>query len=142
MPQEQGVFHPCPGKSCSPESEACLLFSKLIRFIFNLNARPARQLAHRAPLHGNHQPRMLDLARDVMQLHVYLVLHGRNHPAGIYSLLPDSDHTCSHDVTRALKNKKPLKTVRPDCKALTQILFMVITGKQHTKLQTCICSHS
>ena len=40
------------------------------------------------------------------------------------------------------KNKKPLKTVRPDCKALTQILFfMVITGKQHTKLQTCICSH-
>ena len=38
-------------------------------------------------------------------------------------------------------NKKPLKTVRPDCKAPTQILFMVITGKQHTKLQTCICSH-
>ena len=42
-------------------------------------------------------------ARDVTQLHVYLVLHGRNHPAGNYSLLPDSEHTRagSHDVTRA-----------------------------------------
>ena len=45
---------------------------------------------------------------DVMQLHVYLVPHGRNHPAGIYSLLPDSNHTCSHDVPRALKKKTNL----------------------------------
>ena len=34
---------------------------------------------------------------------MYLVPHGRNHPAGIHSLLPDPEHTCSHDVTRALK---------------------------------------
>ena len=32
---------------------------------------------------------------------MYLVPHGRHHPAGIYSLLPDPDHTCSHDVTCA-----------------------------------------
>ena len=49
---------------------------------------------------------MLDLARDVMQLPCTSSLHGRHHPAGIYSLLPDSDNTCSHDVTRALKKKK------------------------------------
>ena len=55
---------------------------------------PARQLAPRAPLHGNYQPRMLDLARDVMQLLSTSSLHGRNHPAGNYSLLPDSNHTC------------------------------------------------
>ena len=60
--------------------------------------------SHIAHLRGNYQPRTLDLARDIMQLHVYLVPHGRNHPAGNYSLLPDSNpHTCSHDVTRALK---------------------------------------
>ena len=47
----------------------------------------------------NSQPRTLHLARDVMQLHVYLVPHGRHHPAGIQPLLPDSDYTCSHDVT-------------------------------------------
>ena len=51
------------------------LFSKLIRL--NLNARPARQLAHRAPVHGNYpraSARQLSAAqagpaRDVMQLH-------------------------------------------------------------------------
>ena len=47
-----------------------------------------------APLRGNYQPRRLDLTRDVMQLPVYLVPYGRNHPAGNYSLLPDSKHTC------------------------------------------------
>ena len=65
--------------------------------------RIQRGNSHIALLHGNYQPRTLDLARDVMQLHVYLVPYGQHHPAGIYSLLPDSDHTCSHDVTRALK---------------------------------------
>ena len=80
--------------------------SELIRLL-NLNrAVPAQQLAVRALLHGNYQPRMLDFARDVMQLHMYLVPHGRYHPAGLHSLLPDSNHTCSHDVTRALKKKK------------------------------------
>ena len=59
--------------------------------------------SHLALLRGNSPPRTLDLARDVMQLHMYLVPHGRNHPAGFYSLLPDSDHTCSHDITCALK---------------------------------------
>ena len=61
--------------------------------------RIQRGNSHVALLHGNYQPRTLDLSRDVMQLHVYLVPHGRHHPAGIYSLLPDSDYTCSHDVT-------------------------------------------
>ena len=42
-----------------------------------------------AHLRGNYQPRMLDFARDVMQLPVYLIPHGRNQPAGFYSLLPD-----------------------------------------------------
>ena len=57
------------------------------------------QFAH---LRGNYQPRTLDLARDVMQLHMYLVLHGRHHPAGLYSLLPDPNTRAgSHDVTRA-----------------------------------------
>ena len=36
-----------------------------------------------ALLHGNSQPRTLDLARDVMQLHMHLVPHERHHPAGI-----------------------------------------------------------
>ena len=63
--------------------------------------RVQRGNSHLAPLRGNYQPRMLDLARDVMQLHMYLIPYGRNHPAGIHSLLPDSNHTCSHDVTRA-----------------------------------------
>ena len=43
--------------------------------------------------------RTLHLARDVMQLPAYVVPHGRHHPAGIQPLLPDSNHTCSHDVT-------------------------------------------
>jgi len=34
-------------------------------------------------------------------------LHGRHHPAGIYSLLPDSDHMCSHDVTLRIPKSKP-----------------------------------
>ena len=78
-----------------------------INSLLNLNcASPARQLTHRASLHGNSQPRTLDLARDVMQPHMYLVPHGLNHPAGIHSLLLDPDYTCSHDVTRALKKKQ------------------------------------
>ena len=44
------------------------------------------QFAH---LRGNYQPRMLDLTRDVMQLPCPSSLHGRHHPAGNYSLLPD-----------------------------------------------------
>ena len=57
------------------------------------------QFAH---LRGNYQPRMLDFARYVMQLHAYLVPRGRNHPAGNYSLLPDPNTRAgSHDVTRA-----------------------------------------
>ena len=57
--------------------------------------RVQRGNSHLAHLRSNYQPRMLDLARDVMQLPVYLVPYGRNHPAGNYSLLPDSNpHTC------------------------------------------------
>ena len=82
------------------------MFSKFIHFKFKM--RIQRGNSHVALLHGNYQPRTLDLARDVMQLHVYLVPYGRHHPAGIYSLLPDSDHTCSHDVTRALKKQTNL----------------------------------
>ena len=69
--------------------------------------RIQRGNSHLVLLHGNYQPRTLDLARDVMQLPCTSSLLGRHHPAGIYSLLPDSDHTCSHDVTRALKKNKP-----------------------------------
>ena len=69
--------------------------------------RIQRGNSHLTLLRGNYQPRTLDLARDIMQLHVYLGPLGRHHPAGNYSLLPDPNHTCSHDVTRTLKKKKP-----------------------------------
>ena len=36
---------------------------------------------------------------------MYLVPHGRHHPAGFHSLLPDSDHTCSHDVTLRIQKQ-------------------------------------
>ena len=68
-------------------------------FFFFFNAQLQRGNSHLAHLRGNSQPRTLDLARDVMQLHCTSSLHGRHHPAGIHSLLPDSDYTCSHDVT-------------------------------------------
>ena len=69
--------------------------------------RVQRGNSHLAHLRSNYQPRMLDLARDVMQLLCTSSLHGRNHPAGNYSLLPDPNTRAgSHDVTRALKKKQ------------------------------------
>ena len=93
MPQNRGSFTPAPGILFT-RKRGLRLFS-----IFFSHAQLQRgnpQLVHQR---GNSQSRTLDLARDVMQPHVYLFPHGRPHPAGIYSLLPDPDHTCSHDVT-------------------------------------------
>ena len=64
----------------------------------------------RASLHGNAQPHLLDLPVTSCSCPCTSSLHGRNHPAGNYSLLPVPHHTCSHDVTRALKKKKTSQT--------------------------------
>ena len=92
MPRNRGSFTPAQGILFT-RKRGLPLFSKKI-FFFNF-AQHQRGNSHLAHLRGNSQPRTLDLARDVMQLHVYLVPHGRHHPAGIHSLLPDSDYTCS-----------------------------------------------
>ena len=65
---------------------------------------PARQLAPRAPLHGNYQPRMLDLARDVMQLPCTSSHMDGTIRQGITpSCRTPTTRAGSHDVTRALK---------------------------------------
>ena len=70
--------------------------------IFNLNARPAQQLAHRAPLHGNYQPRMLDLTRDVRQLQCTSSLMDGTIRQGITpSCRTPTTRAGSHEVTRA-----------------------------------------
>ena len=66
----------------------------------------------RASLHGNAQPRTLDLARDVMQLHMVLVPLGRNPPAGNYSLLPDPAPHVQAAMT-SLAHKKKNKPRNP-----------------------------
>ena len=48
-------------------------------------------------------------------------------PAGT----PQENNSRTRPLGMSLENKKPLKTVRPDCKALTQILFMVIYTLTH-----------
>ena len=108
MPQTGG-FSPLPRESCSPESEACFfLFSELIR-LFKFDCASQRGNSHVALLHGNYQPRTLDLARDIMQLHVYLVPRGRNHLAGNYSLLPDpAPHVQAAMASLAHKKKTNL----------------------------------
>ena len=100
-----GGLSPLTWESCSPESEAC--FSSPIRFFYLIFAQFQRGNSRLALLRGNSQPRTLDLARDVMQLHCTSSLHGRHHPAGIRSLLPDPDYTCSHDVTLRIPKCNP-----------------------------------
>ena len=68
--------------------------------------------SHLAHLRGNYQPRTLDLARDVMQLPVYLVPHGRNHPAGNYSLLPDPAPHVQAAMTSLARKKKTNLAIR------------------------------
>ena len=98
----KGVFHPLPGNPVHPKAR--LAFVLQFVFFFLSHSTSAATRSSRT-LHGNSRPRASDLARDVMQLHVYLVPHGRHHPAGIYSLLPDSDYTCSHDVTLCIQKQ-------------------------------------
>ena len=93
MPK-QGGLSPLTWESCSPESEACFC-SPIFFFYLRSTSAATRSL------------RTLHLARDVMQLHVYLVPHGRHNLAGIHSLLPDPDYTCSHDVTLRIPKSKP-----------------------------------
>ena len=87
MPK-QGGLSPLTWESCSPESEAC--FCSPIFLFFPIT---------RSTCTATRSSRTLHLARDVIQLLAYLVPRGRHHPAGIHSLLPDSNHTCSHDIT-------------------------------------------
>ena len=70
---------------------------------------PARLLAVRAPLHGNYQPCLLDLARDIMQLHCTSSLMDGTIRQGITpSCRTPNTRAGSHDVTRALKKKTNL----------------------------------
>ena len=69
----------------------------LFFFFFKLRSTSAatRNSRTSAAIHGS---RTLHLARDVMQLLVYLVPTDGTIRQG-FTLLPDSNHTCSHDVT-------------------------------------------
>ena len=85
MPKTGG-FSPLPWGILFTRKRGLLLFSKLIRFL-NLNAHLQRGNSHLALLHSNFQPRTLDLARDVMQPHVYRV-PSWTAPSGRVSLPP------------------------------------------------------
>ena len=94
MPQSRGSFTPYLG----------ILFTRkrgllLLNFFFFLILRSTSA--------ATRSSRTLHFAHDVMQLHVSLIPHGRHHPAGIQPLLPDSDYTCSHDVTLRIPKSKP-----------------------------------
>ena len=59
--------------------------------------RIQRGNSHVGLLHGNYQPRTMNLARDVMSLPCPSSLHGRHHPAGGSESLPDG---AVHEGTR------------------------------------------
>ena len=69
MPQDRGSFTPAQGILFT-RKRGLLVFSKIYFFNFAQHLHGNSHLAH---LRGNSQPRTLDLARDIMQLHVYLV---------------------------------------------------------------------
>ena len=106
MPKTGGLS-PLPRESCSPESEACLCS---IFFFFNFAQfqRGNSQLAH---LRGNSRPRTLDLARDVMQLHVYFV-PSWTAPSGRVSLPPAGSRTTRAAMTSPCAFQKANLAVR------------------------------
>ena len=72
--------------------------------------RIQRGNSHIALLHGNYQPRTLDLARDVMQLPCTSSLMDGTIRQGFTPSCRIPNHTCSHDVT--LRIAKTNLTIR------------------------------
>ena len=69
--------------------------------------RIQRDNSHLAHLRGNSQPRTLDLARDVMQLHCTSSLMDGTIRQGFNPSCRIPNHTCSHDVTLRIPKSKP-----------------------------------
>ena len=69
--------------------------------------RIQRGNSHIALLHGNYQPRTLDLARDVMQLPCTSSLMDGTIWQGFTASCRIPNHTCSHDVTLRIAKSKP-----------------------------------
>ena len=85
----QGVFHPCPGNPVHPKARLALLNLFILFFLL------------RSTSTATHSLHTLHLARDVMAAarasRTSSLVDGTIRQG--FTLLPDSDHTCSHDVS-------------------------------------------
>ena len=92
--------------------------------------RIQRGNSHLSLLHGNYQPRMLGLARDVMQLPCTSSLMDGTIRQGFTPSCRIPNHTCSHDVTRALKKKNTSQSVGFSTRA--HVLCPSVTCAMHS----------
>ena len=135
MPKTGGLS-PLPRESCSPESEAC--FCSRINFFFLISR--STSVATRTPriLHGNSQPALWTLPVTSCSCMCTSSLHGRHHPAGFYSLLPDSDYTCSHDITLRIQKQTSQSEGFP---TRTNVLCPSVTCAVHSANRTHRAGH-
>ena len=119
-----------------------LFFSFRINSYFKFKMRiSSAALAPRASLHGKHSRTCWTLPVTSCSCPVYLVPHGRNHPAGNYSLLPDPAPHVQAAMTSLTHKKKKNLAIRGILHASTRALPCV-TCTVHSANRTHRAGHA